>query len=192
MMASEMNNIFNYRLRQAPRSVKSFVLAYLLTLTIAYIYAIANIYLVVGLTPKEVALHYYGSQEQKIESSSPEGEQFVDLDKLAEPNNIQPAPSLKNLVAEGHFHLFGMSSFFFCLVLLSLFTALPEKYKIPLVIIPFVSIVVDNFSFMATRFAGPQFAYLTVVSGGLMGLSFIILWFVILWEVLAKSKSDAT
>ena len=102
---------------------------------------------------------------------------------------IGPRPSFKNLVAEGHFHLFGMTSFFFGMTLLGLFTSVPDRYKAILLGLPYLSIVADNLSFMATRFLGPRFAYLTAVSGTFMVICFSLLWIAIVFEIFSKPHS---
>jgi hypothetical protein len=185
-----MDNIFKFKLRNAPPSAKVMVGAFLLSLGLAYVYAIANIILVVGLTPKDIAVHYYGADKviQEVQSSS---EESLDLDNLEEQKKqeVGPRPSFKNLVQEGHFHLFGMTTFFFLLTFLGLFTDLAEKTKMFLVGVPFVAIVLDNVSFMATRFIGPKLAYLTAVSGGIMGITFTALWVVVALELIKKKEN---
>lgn len=172
------------RLKNLPVPYKVFALSYLLALGLAYGYALLNIMLVVGLTPKDIAIHYYGS-ETEIHEQAPTGEGDLNLDSLEEAHAAtkRPQPSLKNLVAEGHFHLFGMSSFFFGLGLLGLFTGVSEKWKTLMVGLPFFAVVVDNLSFMITRFGGPQFSYLTAVAGTVMAFSFFWLWVAVLLEL---------
>jgi hypothetical protein len=188
-----VKEIFEARLRHFPKPVKALAMGYCFALGFAYLYALSNIALVVGLTPKDIAVHYYGSAEKKSAASQAAGEETLNLDNLeqsAPPAEAGPKPSLKNLVAEGHFHLFGMSSFFFGLAFLGLFTSVPEKSKAQMVALPFFLVVVDNLSFMATRFLGPQFSFLTAIAGGGMGLSFAWLWIAIVRELLSKGGSD--
>lgn len=186
------NSIFDFRLRNAPISAKMLVLGFLFSLSLAYLYAILNIAMVVGWTPKDIAVHYYGAAKvyEVTPLPEPSGEQELDLDAITSTKPVDelgPRPSFKALVQEGHFHLFGMTSFFFCLTVLGLFTGLSEKWKATLVVTPYICIVVDNISFMATRFLGPNFAYLTALSGALMGFSFIALWFCVGCEVIKRS-----
>ncbi len=187
-----MRDVFTLRLRNAPIAVKAMALGYVLALSLAYLYAIINIAIVIGLTPKHIAIHYYGSDvsmEHKVQSDSA-GEQSLDLNAVQEqPSVAANRPSFKNLIAEGHFHLFGMSSFFFGLTLMGLFTSLPEKWKIALVGAPYLAIIADNVSFMATRFLGPKFAYLTAGSGAIMGLCFTALWIAIVFEIISKPEA---
>ena len=71
-------------------------------------------FLVVGLTPKEIAIHYYGAEKRITIDNKSAAEEEFSLDDMEEsPQTSVHQPSLKSLVAEGHFHLFGMSSFLF-------------------------------------------------------------------------------
>lgn len=194
-----MEKFWSYRIRQFPLPAKVMVVGYLLALGLAYVYALANIALVVGLSPRDIAVHYYGAAEKvQPKAAAPQGEQGVDLDAMSGGSGSNdsagfehPQPSLKNLVTEGHFHLFGMTSFFFGLTLLGLFTSFRDNVKAFFVGFPYIAVIVDNLSFMATRFIGPKLAFLTAAAGGLMGLTFTILWFAILLEVLQPNGEKA-
>ena len=185
---------FQFKLRNAPTSAKVLISGFLLALSLAYIYALGNIAIVIGWTPRDIAVHYYGADEVIKAELKPaiQGEQEFSLDESTseKPTKVLgPRPSFKNLVQEGHFHLFGMTSFFFGLTLLGLFTGINEKIKMVLVGTPYVAIIFDNLSFMATRFAGPSFAYLTAISGAFMGLSFSALWTTIILEIIKKPEA---
>ena len=184
-----IKTLSEFRLRNGSKPIKALALSYCAALGFAYIYAVANIALVVGLTPKDIAVHYYGA-EKKIEQKAPEGEKTIDFTALesAPSQETKPQPSLKNLVTEGHFHLFGMSSFFFGLSVLGLFTGVKEKLKTVMVSLPFLLVIVDNLSFMATRFLGPEFSFLTAAVGSAMAVSFSWLWFAVVSEVLNRSE----
>lgn len=116
--------------------------------------------------------------------------------ELKEASAAAPAiaaarPSFKNLVTQGHFHSLGMSSFFLGVCIIALFLRLPERLKIAIVVLPFVSIVLDNASFLLTRFLGPAFSWLVVLSGGLMALSFTVILFLSLYQLwFWKPKSE--
>jgi hypothetical protein len=185
-----MKLLMSYRLRDFPTPVKALALGYVLALGVGYMYALSNIALVIGLSPKQIAVHYYGSAEKIPEQSTKSGEESLDLDNMKDQKAENVVrPSLKNLVSEGHFHLFGMTSFFFGLTLLGLFTSVGETKKTLMVFIPYLAIIFDNFSFLVTRFVGPKFSYLTAISGAIMGLSFAALWFAIVYEVIQKGES---
>jgi hypothetical protein len=186
-------DVASLRLRNAPKPFKALACGYVLAVSLAYMYAFGNIALVVGLTPKDIAVHYYGAPTKIQEPAVTSGEESLDLDTLDTAPTAPtpgPRPSFKALVGEGHFHLFGMSSFFFGLCLLSLFTGLSEGVKAWLVGGAFLFIALDNVSFMATRFLGPKFALFTALSGGLMGLCFVALWFSIILELFKKKELE--
>jgi hypothetical protein len=187
-----LDQLTELRIRNFPASFKALALGFVCALGLAYVYALGNITLVIGLSPKDIAIHYYGkaAEEAHKAAAAEEGEQEFSLDDSAAAPEApsKPAPSFKNLVAEGHFHLFGMTSFFFGLTLLGLFTAIPATWKPTAVGLPYLFVILDNLSFMATRFLGPKFAYLTAVSGGLMALSFTVLWLAIVYEVIQKPE----
>ncbi len=184
-----MNEFFRFKLRNAPLPLKALVLGYLLSLTAGYIYALVNVALVVGLKPDQIALHYYGASEKIKTNVVAQKEEAFDLD--AKTATVAPPvsqPGMKKFVAEGHFHLFGMTSFFFGLTLLALFTGVGTKFKTALVGVPYLTIVLDNLSFIVTRLLGPSFAYLTAAAGTLMAVSFGLLWIVILFEVFRRPE----
>ena len=186
-----MNGFFSQRIRDFPLPVKALAAGYLMALALGYCYALANVVLVVGSTPKDIAKHYYGSDKKIEQQAAPVGEESFDLNTPTQTESaVGPRPSLKNLVGEGHFHLFGMTSFFFGLTLLGLFTSLSEIPKAFLVGVPYFTIIIDNLSFMATRFLGPQFAFLTAAAGSFMALSFAALWLSIFWEIIHPRSSN--
>jgi hypothetical protein len=193
-----MKEFTGYRLRNSPFPVKALAFGFICALGMAYVYALGNIALVIGLNPRDIAIHYYGQASERAHKdagsvTAPAGEQKFSLgdaleSKAAAPP-ASPPPSFKNLVAEGHFHLFGMTTFFFGLTLLGLLTAIPGNWKTLAVGTPYFFVILDNLSFMATRFLGPKFAWFTAASGGLMAVSFTILWVAIAYELI---QSPAT
>ncbi len=172
---------FDINLRDFPIHFRTLALGYLFALAFAYVYAFINIALVVGLTPSKVAEHYYGAPVLIKETEAVTSGDFS-LDDLTDSEPVHQL-SIKSLVAEGHYHLFGMSSFFFGLCLLGLFVKVPVKWKAFLVFIPFVTVVIDNLSFLATRYFGPSFAFLSMIAGSAMAVVFSILWILIFKEL---------
>lgn len=187
-----MNSFWSFEFRNAPRPAKALALGYLMAISLAYVYALGHIMHAVGWTPAAIATHYYGAPDRIAEAHVQEtGEaEFSFDDEIAEPDvSMGARPSFRNLVATGHFHLFGMSSFFFGLTLLGLFVRLTDGWKSILVFMPYVAVVLDNLSFLATRFGGPEFAYLTAFAGAIMGSCFFALWLLILREVFSSPEN---
>lgn len=183
--------MFGITLKKLPWYAKWMVTGYLLAIGCGYIYAMGNVALVVGMTHDDIARHYYGndatqaklrsdaegpkvaageSQEEELDLFGDEGDT---AEAAAVEEDILPVPSFKSLVGEGHFHVFGMTSFFFGLALIALFLDVAEWRKAVLSVTPFFAVIFDNLSMLATRFLGPNWAFLTMVSGALMALSFL-------------------
>lgn len=172
--------------------------AMLLSLGTGYLFAIANIAIKIGFTQEEVATRYYGNEssraameeiasgdtsEESVEESATFS--FDDLETEADlPDEpIVPIPTLEALVAEGHFHLFGYTTIFFLCGLTILFADIRPWLKNTLIVAPFVASVLDIWSMLLTRFVGPGFAYLLMLSGMIMALSFLMVFVIGIYQL---------
>lgn len=205
-----MRDIFDLRLSQMPMPAKLLLTAVLMTLGTGYLFAISNIALKIGFTQQEVALRYYGNESSRealqaleedeagtTESGIVEGEtlSFDDLeqDDAIASEAIVSIPTMETLVSEGHFHLFGYTSIFFLCGLVLLFAEINPTLKNILIVAPFVASVLDIWSMLLTRFIGPGWAWLLIISGMIMSLSFLLV-FVIgisqLWFTRAARENE--
>ena len=191
------------RLSDLPLSVRVAVTAYLVVTGFGYTYALANVKLKVGMKPPEVLAHYRGGtvrvEQPKLPApalatAAKSGEEEVNLDNdaIAAPEApkviTKPAPSIEALVQEGHTHIFGQTSLFFGVVACALLLSMKEKPKALLVAVPFLAIAMDHIGFLTTRFVGPQFVYLVIVSGGLMAASHALITGLVLWQMWIQKK----
>lgn len=78
--------------------------------------------------------------------------------------------SIPSLVRVSHIHLFGIAFILFFVGKLFLLCEIPVWLKRLTIGIPFMSMLTDIFAWYLTR-ETPEFAYLLILSGGLMGLS---------------------
>ena len=210
-----MDYLSTLRLARMPMSVKLLFTATLMTLGTGYIFALSNVALKVGFSSEEVALRYYGNEASRevlrdIEQSAEPGlageagvvegevlsfDEFEAELPAAEEEPIVSIPSLEALVSEGHFHLFGYTTIFFLCGLVMVFAEIPSVLKNTLIIAPFVASVLDIWSILLTRFVGPGFAWLLMISGMVMALSFLMV-FVIgiyqLWFIHTPVVSETT
>ncbi|NND72091.1 MAG: hypothetical protein HKN43_10975 [Rhodothermales bacterium] len=198
-MARTTPTIFNISLARFPMPAKLLFTAVLLTLGTGYIFAIGNIALKVGFAPDEVATKYYGNEASRQaiedieagdatgEAGVEEGEEFSfdDLDDQEGMSDepIVPIPTFETLVAEGHFHLFGYTSIFFLCGLVLLFAELPAMLKNVLIVAPFAASVLDTWSILLTRFVGPGFAWMLIISGMVMSLSFLLVFVIGIYQL---------
>ncbi|WP_456426321.1 hypothetical protein [Rhodocaloribacter sp.] len=185
-----MHPFFKLRLAEMPMPAKLLLTAVLMTLGTGYLFALSNVALKVGFFPDEVARHYYGNEASRRAMEALEQEpapatdggvaeeeafSFDELDAEAgisdEP--IVPVPTLEALIAEGHFHLFGYTSIFFLCGLVLLFAEVTPWLKNTLIVAPFAASVLDIWSMLLTRFVGPGFSWMLMISGFVMAASFL-------------------
>jgi len=91
--------------------------------------------------------------------------------------------SVHTLVRVSHIHLFGMTFIFFIMgFIFSHAFIRPVWLKSLVVLIPFLCIAADVSSWYFTKlYAG--FAWVVMVAGGLMALSFAIMWFTSMYQM---------
>lgn len=80
------------------------------------------------------------------------------------------AASLPSLVKVSHIHLFGIAFILLFTGRIFIYCECNVTLKRLIVVIPFLAMVIDTFSWFVTRQI-PQFAYVVVFSGALMGLA---------------------
>ncbi|MFC1776645.1 hypothetical protein ACFL3I_04785 [Pseudomonadota bacterium] len=91
--------------------------------------------------------------------------------------------ALHTLVRVSHIHLFGVTFIFFIVgFIFSHAWVRPVWLKSSVMFLPFLCIAADVSSWYFTKlYAG--FAWVVLISGGLMGLSFAIMWFVSMYQM---------
>lgn len=193
-------SFFNITLRELPMTWKLLFSAVLLTLATGYLFALTNLALAVGLSPAKVVEHYWGNAttqqqlkaEKEAAAAPPAAEKkeeemsFDDLEKSAPTEPIVAVPSFPSLVAEGHFHLFGYTFLFFLCGFMISFAELKPGIKNSLILAPFVASVADIWSILLTRFMGPMFAWMLMLAGTVMGMSFGAVFCIVLYQLWLK------
>jgi len=92
---------------------------------------------------------------------------FADVSKLTEEDT---GASILSLVRVSHIHLFGISFILFFLGRIFILCDMPVMVKRITVAIPFLAMLLDIFSWYATKLI-PGFSYTVIIGGGLMVLS---------------------
>jgi len=92
---------------------------------------------------------------------------FADVSKLTEEDT---GASILSLVRVSHIHLFGISFILFFLGRVFILCEMPVMVKRITVAIPFLAMLLDIFSWYATKLI-PAFSYTVIIGGGLMILS---------------------
>ena len=90
--------------------------------------------------------------------------------------------SIQSLVRVSHIHLFGIAFLMFFLGRVFILCEMPVIVKRITVAIPFITVLVDILSWYLTKLL-PNFAYLVVLAGALMGISIMTQVFVSLYQM---------
>jgi len=102
------------------------------------------------------------------------------LKKVAEKDTGTP---LLTLVRVSHIHLFGLTFIFFLVGLIFSHAYLrPVWLKCAIVMLPFLSIAIDIFSWYITKYYHP-FAWVVMGSGAVTGLCFGFMWVMSVWQM---------
>ena len=87
------------------------------------------------------------------------------------------------LVRVSHIHLFGITFIFFMMG--SIFShayVRPVWFKCTVMVMPFIGLVADVSSWYFTKLYSP-FAWVVMIAGGIIGLSFAFMWFVSMYQM---------
>lgn len=113
------------------------------------------------------------------ESGLPEVSKLEVAQKIAE---VDHGASITLLTRVSHIHLFGISFIFFFVGWIFALAEFPVKWKVILIITPFVFLVVDVLSWWLTKYwAG--FAWLTMVGGFGYSVASTVMIFVSCWQM---------
>jgi hypothetical protein len=87
------------------------------------------------------------------------------------------------LVRVSHIHLFGITFIFFMMgTIFSHAYVRPVWFKCAVMAMPFIGLVADVSSWYFTKLYNP-FAWVVMIAGGIIGLSFAFMWFVSMYQM---------
>jgi hypothetical protein len=92
-------------------------------------------------------------------------------------------PGISQLARVSHIHLFGISIIFLLTGMIFGLSATPVWLRVSLVVLPYVTIVMDIGSWWATAYFDPTFAYIVIAGGALMGAALAAQILISLWEM---------
>lgn len=114
------------------------------------------------------------------ESSLPDFSKYENLKKVADSGH---GASVQLLTRLSHIHLFGISFIFmFVGIIFSFSTNVPKRYKYPAVIMPYLFLLLDVAAWWLTKL-NPHFAWLVIIGGVGLGLSFVFMWTVSIYQM---------
>jgi hypothetical protein len=101
-----------------------------------------------------------------------------------------PERSYQSLLEVSHFHLFAMGMLLLVLTHLVLFVPMAQKTKLVLIVVPFVSALVDESAGWLVRFVHPLFAYAKIAGFLALQTSLAVLVGVSLWAVFSGTQEN--
>jgi hypothetical protein len=126
-------------------------------------------------------------QEHCVACHSPEANPHLpDLRNFEGASTVAAADSgvnIPTLVRVSHIHMFSITFIFF--IVSTIFThayVKPLWLKCVVIVLPFLTIIMDIFSWYLTKVM-PGFAWMVIISGALMGVSFTIQWVVSMYQM---------
>jgi hypothetical protein len=102
------------------------------------------------------------------------------VNKVVRPDT---GTSIVQLARVSHIHLFGVSIIFLLTGMIFGLSETPVWLRVSLVILPYVTIIMDIGSWWATKYLDPTFAYIVIAGGALMGLALASQILISLWEM---------
>ena len=117
------------------------------------------------------------------DGSNPHIPNLSTFDQVSQLTIMDTGVSIGTLVRVSHIHLFGLTFIFAFMGLIFSHSYVRRQWvKSVVIVIPFVAIFLDIMSWWLTKVSAP-FAYVVVIGGGLMGLSFAYQWLVSMYQL---------
>lgn len=112
--------------------------------------------------------------------SLPDFTQFKNIKDRAETDS---GATFSSLARVSHIHLFGIAFIFmFVGLIFSLAAGVPPLLKAGAIVTPYIFLFIDIASWWLTKLS-PHFAWLVIIGGGMMAISFAFMWIVSMYEM---------
>jgi hypothetical protein len=152
--------------RRAPRVLRLLGLWLTVVQAVGYTTSLLFVHHTTGLTPAGVAERYRGSDSTAAEAA------------------MQFPKSYAEMLTVTHTHLLSMAAIFvFSGVALALCARPAERWRVVLVVEPFVALLVSFASMWLMRYADARFSWLLTLSSSLMAVTFYLQTFFVLREL---------
>ena len=104
---------------------------------------------------------------------------YDNIEKLLQTD---PGENIVQLTRVSHIHLCGISLIFMVTGAIFALSETPLWLRVPLVVLPYLSIIMEVGSWWLTKYLEPAFAYVVII-GGVMGFALAVQIFVSLWQM---------
>ena len=152
------------KLNQLDKNIKSLILVYLITLGVGMTFGLGYVYLTSEMNPSGMVEQYLGNDDE-WEPKLPK--------------------TIIDLVSNAHDHITMFSIIFLSIGLIFNQNSVVEGlWKKILMIEPFFSIIITFTGFFILRYITSQFAYIIMLSSGLMYICFYTMLFISIYDLL--------
>lgn len=117
---------------------------------------------------------------------------YTEFQAIKDRALVDTGATISSLARVSHIHLFGIAFIFmFVGLIFSLAAGVPKPLKVIAIITPYAFLLVDIASWWLTKL-NPNFAWLVIIAGGSMALSFAFMWLVSMYEmwILPRRRID--
>jgi hypothetical protein len=154
---------------RAPRTLRLLALWLTIVQAVGYTTSLLFVHHTTGLTPTGVAERYRGSNSTATDAA------------------MQFPKSYAEMLTVTHTHLLSMAAIFvFSGVALALCRRPSERWRVILVVEPFVALLVSFTAMWLMRYLDPRFSWLLTLSSSLMAVTFYLQTFFILRELAGR------
>jgi len=117
------------------------------------------------------------------DGSNPNLPNLNGYDNVQKVTETDTGTGVFTLVRVSHIHLFGITFVFFMMgTIFSHAYVRPVWFKCTVMVMPFMGLVADVSSWYFTKLYAP-FAWVVMIAGGVIGLSFAFMWFVSMYQM---------
>ncbi len=178
----------DFRIRNAPLSIKLFVSLMLCVLALSYLPLLAGIWNDTELKITNVIQAYGGKLESKEDAENEEEDEFGfgDEDEYGYEEEEEPFLNVER-IDESFKYMHWFLATFVMSISVMMMTSWPEKLKIVFAIVPPVFIVSDIGSMWVIRYSN-FFAYQLYASGTVLATAFFVMFWLIQYDIWLKKK----
>jgi hypothetical protein len=116
---------------------------------------------------------------------------WTNFENIAKRAETDTGASFSSLARISHIHLFGIAFIFmFVGLIFSLAAGVPRYLKAAVIVTPYVFLIIDITSWWLTKL-NPNFAWLVIIGGGAMALSFAFMWTVSMYEMWIRPRKGS-
>lgn len=166
-----------WRLRNADRTLRLFITAFLLTVTAGYSIGLLFVDHTTSGTPSGISAEVRGNEDEPVNGGA-DGAGGADGDA-----EMKFGKSPREMYTFLHNHVFSLSILFFCIGAVFYWSSVPAGLKTFLIVEPFAAIATTFGGIWLLRFVSPSFSWLVLVSGVSMLACYALMFVLILKEL---------